>query len=149
VPSLVATEVSTDKVKRADSVPEELDASGKSVPGTTVTPDECSVGCVGTPSVGANFEGSTTTTVLTAELRVCVVSNVTEKSKAELFDCDRTGDTGELAVELVGPEGELAVKLVSLDEPNTAEPSIVEVDCATEIWLVSTVVTALELDTVA
>jgi len=111
--------------------------------------DEEDTTAVDTSSVGTDCEEPTTTTVLTAELTVCDVPNGIEKSEAELFDCDRTGMAGELSVELIGPEEELAVRLVGMGELNTAEPSIVDVNCGTEILLVSIVVTALELDTVA
>jgi hypothetical protein len=102
--------------------------------------EERSMACVDTLEAGMGWEGSTTTTVLTAELTIC---EVTEESEDGLLDSDRTGIAEVLAVELKGPEEPsvpdvLAGKLVDCDESDVSEPS--------EIWLVLIVVIALVLD---
>lgn len=81
--------------------------------------------CVDTLEAGMGWEGSTTTTVLTAELTIC---EVTEESEDGLLDSDRTGIAEVLAVELKGPEEPsvpdvLAGKLVDCDESDVSEPS--------------------------
>lgn len=102
--------------------------------------DECSVDCDDTPSVETDCEGFTTTSpVLTAELTICDVSNVTEKPEAGLAGCERPDASKVvLTVELRGPDRSndkdvLAVELVGCDEFNVPEPSTVEVNCGTEL----------------
>jgi hypothetical protein len=102
--------------------------------------DERSADCDDTPSVEADCEGfSTTSPVLTAELTICDVSNVTEKPEAGLVGCERPDASKVvLTVELGGPDRPddkdvLAVKLVGCDELNVPEPSTVEVNCGAEL----------------
>jgi hypothetical protein len=108
-------------------------------------------GCADTLGAGIDCGGFTPTIVLTADVTICGVSNVTEEPGAEVFDCDNSDATALLVVELTNPGGfnigdVPAVKLVDCAELDIAELAATEIDCKTETPLEPIVVTVLELD---
>jgi hypothetical protein len=108
-------------------------------------------GCADMLGAGADCGGFTPTIVLTTDVTVCGMFNVTDEPKAELSDCGRLWATEVLAIELTEPgrlneDDGLAVKLIGCAELDVAELSTIEVDCETGMRLVPIVVTVLGLD---
>jgi hypothetical protein len=107
---------------------------------------ERSVEYVDIPGVGTDCEGSISATVLTAELTICDVPDVTKKLEAELPSCDRSEASEVLTMKLKDAEGAdgsdvITVKPDGCDKPNIPETS--------EIRPALIVVTGLELDIVS
>lgn len=89
---------------------------------------ERSVECVDISGVGTDCEGPTSGMVLTAELTICDVPDVTKKPEVGLPSCERSDASKVLAMELKDAEGAdgndvLTVKPDDCDEPNVPETS--------------------------